>query len=415
MKALVIGAAGKMGRAVVHHLATDSEVAEIGLLDIQEDELKSIAQKDRSGKLMVHHLDVDNRNVMEEIMGGYDVGVATVPNRKVSYDVMEAAVEAGLHLVDILEEYHRRPDKYETEGFKIPRDFKSFDEYGEWLHEKALGNDVLILDGMGFAPGLSNITCAHGIHTLDIAESVVARVGGIPDIECCDKHPLRYMTTWSLEHVLREYSVKTQIVKDGEVVEVQALAERERFRFNKFDVDVDLECAVTPGMPSFIYTYPDLNHFAEKTVRWPGHYDGVRTLIECGLFDETPVEFNGAKINPREFLLEMINPRLVPQEGDGDVCIMYNTIIGKKNGNPLKVEYFMWEEANEAFTAMARVTGFPAAIGAVMIGKGKIDQRGIRTPEECFAGDNYQFLLGALEACDIHIAEDVQAIDTQKG
>ena len=168
-------------------------------------------------------------------------------------------------------------------------------------------------------------------------------------------------------------------------------------------------------MPSFIYTYPDINHFTEKTVRWPGHYDGVRTLIECGLFDDTPVEFNGAKITPREFLLEMINPRLVPQEGDGDVCIMYNTIIGEKNGNPLKVEYYMWQEANEAFTAMARVTGFPAAIGAEMIGKGKIDQRGIRAPEECFVGDNYQFLLAALDACGIHIAEDVQAIDPQKG
>ena len=409
MKALVIGAAGKMGRAVVHHLAADPEVAEIGLLDIQEDELKSIAQKDQSGKLKVHHLDVDNRRVLEETMGEYDVGVVTLPNRKVSYDVMEAAIDAGLHLVDILEEYHRRPDKYETEGFDIRGDFKTFDEYGEWLHEKAVANGVLVLDGMGFAPGLSNITSAHGIRKLDNTVSVTARVGGIPNIECCKKHPLRYMSTWSLEHVLREYSVRTQILKDGKIVEVQALADRERFRFHNFGVDVDLECAVTPGMPSFIHTYPELDYFAEKTVRWPGHYDGIRTLIECGLFEETPVEFNGTRISPREFLLELINPRLVPQEGDGDVCIMYNTIVGEKDGTSHKVEYFMWEEANEAFTAMARVTGFPAAIGAVMIGTGKINARGIRAPEECFEGENYRSLLKALEACDINIAEEVQA------
>ena len=412
MKALVIGAAGKMGRAVVYHLARDPEVSEIGLLDVQEEALKSIVSGERTGKLRTHPLNVNDRKKLQEIMRQYDVGVVTLPNRKVSYHVMETAIEAGLHLVDMLEEYHRRPDKYETEGFELPSGFKSHDEYGEWLHERAIGNDVLILDGMGFAPGLSNVTSANGIRMLYRADAVVARVGGIPNIECCAKHPLRYMTTWSLEHVLREYSVKTQILKDGKIVEVQALVDRERFRFKKFEIDVDLECAVTPGMPSFIYTYTDLNHFAEKTVRWPGHYDGVRTLIECGLFEETPVEFNGAKISPREFLFNMINPRLVPQEGDGDVCIMYNTIIGKKNGKVQKVEYFMWEEANDEFSAMARVTGFPAAIGTIMIGTGKITLRGIQAPEECFIGNNYQFLLDELAACDIEIAEDVYTIET---
>jgi len=412
MKALVIGAAGKMGKAVVFHLANDPEVREIGLLDLQEEALKSIAQGNKNGNLKLHSLDVGDRKKLAQIMEGYDVGVATLPNRKVSYHVMETAIEAGLHLVDMLEEYHRRPDKYETEGFEIPRGYKDYDEYGEWLHEKAEEKDVVVLDGMGFAPGLSNITSAQGIRRLDRADSVIARVGGIPNIDCCEKHPLRYMTTWSLEHVLREYSVKTQILRDGEVVEVQALVDRERFRFNKFEIDVDLECAVTPGMPSYIYTYPDLNHFAEKTVRWPGHYDGVRTLIECGLFDETPVGLNGIEISPREFLFNLINPRLVPQEGEGDVCVMYNTIIGEKDGVPHKVEYFMWEEANDEFTAMARVTGFPAAIGAKMIGAGRINLTGIRAPEECFIGENYQFLIDELSEYDINISEEIHTIET---
>ena len=74
----------------------------------------------------------------------------------------------------------------------------------------------------------------------------------------------------------------------------------------------------------------------------------------------------------------------------------------------------MWEEANNEFTAMARVTGFPAAIGAKMIGTGKIDLRGIRAPEECFVGENYQFLLNELSACDINIAEDIQTIEVER-
>jgi saccharopine dehydrogenase-like NADP-dependent oxidoreductase len=163
-------------------------------------------------------------------------------------------------------------------------------------------------------------------------------------------------------------------------------------------------------MPSFIYTHPELQYFAEKTVRWPGHYQGVRTLIECGLFDETPVDFDGVKISPRKFLLSLINPLLVPQEGDGDVCVMYNTVTGKKNNMPHKVEYFMWETADSEFSGMARVTSFPAAIGAKVVASGKIDLRGIRAPEECILGENYQWFLEELEKKDICIKERVVSI-----
>jgi saccharopine dehydrogenase-like NADP-dependent oxidoreductase len=410
MKVLAIGAAGKMGKAVVSYFANDPAVETLGLLDTQESALQSLVKGDNPGKFKLHALDINRVGEVKEVMRQYDVGVVTLPNRRLSYKVMELAIEARLDLVDILEEYHRRPDNYQTEGFIIPPEFKDSAEYGEKLHERALQNDVLILDGMGFAPGLSNITTAHGIGLLDTAEIAIARVGGIPNIECCAKHPLRYMTTWSLEHVLREYSIKTQILKDGKYTEVNALYDEESFKFNEFGIDEKLECAVTPGMPSFIYTHPNLQYFAEKTVRWPGHYQGVRTLIECGLFDERPVEFDGIMISPRKFLLSIINPLLIPQEGDGDVCVMYNTVKGIKDNVPHKVEYFMWETADEEFSGMARVTSYPAAIGAKLIGLGKVDLKGVRAPEECVLGENYHWFLDELADRNITIKEKFSPI-----
>jgi lysine 6-dehydrogenase len=405
MKILAIGAAGKMGRAVVSYFAADPETEVLGLMDVQGNILLSFLREDTTGKLKAHLIDVKHVEEMKDVMSLYDVGILTLPNRKLSYQVMETAIEAGLDLVDILEEYHRRPDVYQTEGFIIPPEFKNSEEYGEWLHEEAIRKDVLILDGMGFAPGLSNITVEHGIGLLDKAETAVARVGGIPDITCYARHPLRYMTTWSLEHVLREYSIRTQILKGGRKVEVQALTDEESFRFNEFGLDEMLECAVTPGMPSFIHTHPELQYFAEKTVRWPGHYQGVRTLIECGLFDETPLDLQGVSISPREFLLKVIDPLVRPEEGDGDVCIMYNTITGQKDRQPYKVEYFMWQEPDWEFSAMARVTSFPASIGAKLIASGKLDMKGVRAPEECIFGENYRWFLEELEKKNITIQE----------
>jgi lysine 6-dehydrogenase len=411
MKVLAIGAAGKMGRAVVSYFANDPAIETLGLLDVQEGALRSLVKGDDTTRFRIHPIDIDSTEDVREVMKQYDVGVSTLPNRKLSYQVMEAAIDARLDLVDILEEYHRRPDIYQTEGLVIPSEFGDSQEYGESLHEKALRNDVLILDGMGFAPGLSNITSGHAIDQLDQVEKVVARVGGIPNIECCARHPLRYMTTWSLEHVLREYSIKTQILKDGKCTEVYALHDEETFQFNEFGLNEKLECAVTPGMPSFIHTHPELQYFAEKTVRWPGHYQGVRTLIECGLFDENPVEVDGVRISPRKFLLSIINPLLVPQEGDGDVCVMYNTVTGIKDNNPHKFEYFMWETADQEFSAMARVTSFPAAIGAKLVGLGKIELKGIRAPEECIHGGNYNWFLEELQERNITIKEKSSPVE----
>ncbi|GAI47035.1 unnamed protein product, partial [marine sediment metagenome] len=154
--------------------------------------------------------------------------------------------------------------------------------------------------------------------------------------------------------------------------------DRERFRFNKFGKDEELECAVTPGMPSFLFTRTQLKEFAEKTVRWPGHWQGIETLKECGLLDIEPIDFKGNKIIPREFLLAMITPRLLPNEGETDVCVMYNTLIGKKDGKKVKIEYFMWDEPKDKdISAMMRVTGFPMAITAKFMLQGLIKEKGI--------------------------------------
>jgi saccharopine dehydrogenase-like NADP-dependent oxidoreductase len=306
----------------------------------------------------------------------------------------------------MLEEYHRRPDAYETEGLQLPEGM-SLNEYGDWLHETAVKNGVTFIDGMGFAPGLSNVTVGEAIRKMDKADSAVARVGGIPAKEFAVKHPLRYMITWAFEHVLREYMIDLYVKKDGKVVEVPAIGDRETFQFDKFGKNETLQCAVTPGMPSFIYSRPDLKDFAEKTVRWPGHWDGVDTLKECGMLDIEPHDFKGTKIVPREFLLSMITPRLQAKEGESDVCVMYNTTIGTKNGKPVKTEHFMWDVADteNGISSMMRVTGFPVAIAVKLILEGLIPEKGIVPPEDCIKGKVYDRFIEELKKRDINILE----------
>lgn len=405
MRVLVIGS-GKVGAASAWDLVRDNSVEIVGIVDRRRSNLERLQKWINSNKLKLHVLDVSNTADMKILMKEYDVGIISLPVRKTSYTTVEAAIEVGLNVVDILEDYHRRPDPYETEGLNIPNQM-TLEEYGGWLHKRALENDVIFVDGLGFAPGLSNITIGEAIRKMDTAESAIARVGGIPAKEASVKYPLKYMITWTFEHVLRQYMIQVEVIKNGKVVEVPALSDREKFRFTKFGKNEELECAVTSGMPSYISTRPQLNEFAEKTIRWPGHYEGIDTLKEFGMLDLTPVEFRGMKIAPRDFLSSVIGPKLKAAEGDTDVCVMWNTVTGTKGGHKMRIDYYMWEEADtkNGISAMGRVTGFPAAIGAKLIGRGEIEKKGIVAPEDAIKGKVYQKFMEELTKKNITVLE----------
>ncbi len=405
MRVLVIGS-GEVGAASAWDLVRDSDVETVGIVGRRKGNLEKVQKRVNNKKLRLHALDVSNTADMKILMQEYDVGIISLPDRKTSYKTLEAAIEARLNIVDILEEYHRRPDPYETEGLDTPNQM-TLEEYGEWLHNRAVENDIMLLDGLGFAPGLSNITINEGIRKMDTTESAIARVGGIPTKEASVKYPLKYMITWAFEHVLREYMIRVEVIKNGKVVEIPALSEREKFKFTKLGKNEELECAVTPGMPSYIYTRPQLKEFAEKTVRWPGHFEGIDTLKEFGMLDLTPVEFRGMMIAPRDFILSVIGPKLKAEEGDTDVCVMQNTVTGTKNGRRMKIDYYMWEEADieNGISAMGRVTGFPAAIGAKLIGRGEIRKRGIVAPEDAIEGKAYRYFMEELTRKNITVVE----------
>jgi saccharopine dehydrogenase-like NADP-dependent oxidoreductase len=199
---------------------------------------------------------------------------------------------------------------------------------------------------------------------MDQADSAIARCGGVPAKEFAKNHPLKYMITWAFEHVLREYMVKVDVMKNGKIVEANAMDDLEKFRFNQLGKDEELACAITPGMPSFLYTRTQLKECAEKT-------------------------------------------KLQPLEGETDVCVMWNTVTGIKDGEKMRIDYYMWEEADteNGISAMGRVTAFPEAIATVMLGKGEITKKGIVAPEDAIEGKIYENFLEELKRRKINLLE----------
>jgi lysine 6-dehydrogenase len=405
MKALIFGGGGRIGSAAAWDLARYGDCDAVGIVARNAKSLNAVRTWINSDRVVPHILDIADREASRRLMREYDVAVLALPDRRSSYQTLETAIEAGTSAVDVLEEYHRRPEPYETEGLTAQRNM-TLEEYGESLHRRALDNEVTVLDGMGFAPGLANVTLAEGIRKVG-ADRAVARVGGIPTPEAASRHPLQYMITWSFSHVLREYMVKVRVIADGAIKEVDATSGRESFRFSECGQDEILECAITPGMPSFLYTMPNLKSFSEKTIRWPGHFQAIDTLKECGLLDLESFDFKGRSIRPREVLLSLLEPRLKPLPGDRDLCVMWNTASGIEK----RADYFMWAEADLArgISAMARVTGFTAALGARMLAEGRVRVKGIAAPEEAISGTLYQRLISGLSERGIAVVEQMRS------
>jgi len=189
MKVLVFGS-GKQGSVIAYDLVNNDKVEKVGIVDNQEEILNKTKEIIGSNKVKTYILNLNDKEETKKLMHKYDIGVVALPVRRLSYKVLETAIEARFNLVDILEEYHRRPDVYEIEGIEIPNGM-TLDEYGEFLHQKAIKNGVTFIDGMGFAPGLTNITLGEGIKKMDQADSAIARCGGILAKEFVNKHPLK--------------------------------------------------------------------------------------------------------------------------------------------------------------------------------------------------------------------------------
>ncbi|GAI86449.1 unnamed protein product [marine sediment metagenome] len=77
MKVLVFGGSGKMGSAVAWDLAKNSKVGEVGIIGItgrRKNTLEKTKKWINSDKIILHAINVNNREETMKLMEQYDVG-----------------------------------------------------------------------------------------------------------------------------------------------------------------------------------------------------------------------------------------------------------------------------------------------------------------------------------------------------
>ncbi|MFQ6117032.1 MAG: saccharopine dehydrogenase family protein, partial [Candidatus Bipolaricaulia bacterium] len=194
--------------------------------------------------------------------------------------------------------------------------------------------------------------------------------GGLPQHP---KPPLDYKLVFSIEGLTNEYFGKAYVLRDGRVVELETFTELEEV---EFPPPVGrCEAFITAGGTSTCpWTFAGrLERYEYKTVRYPGHYEKVKTLLDLGLLDPEPVRVGGVEIAPRELFHRVAPPRIsFPDEPD--LVVLRVHCRGEDKGLPLEVQLDLMDFYDEAtgFSAMERTTAFPAAIVAAMIARGEL-------------------------------------------
>lgn len=377
MKVVVLGC-GLTGREIVRDLAQEPNVS-VTAVDRSETALARLRVK---GDVQPVVRDLTEAGATAEVVKDQDLVVSAVPGW-LGLRVVREVIEAGRPVADV---------SYMPED-PIPA-----------LDELAKRKDVPVVVDCGVAPGTSNLLVGHAASELDEVEDVRILVGGLPVVR---RLPYEYAALFSPSDVLEEYSRPARIVENGHEVVRPALDELEYLDFPGLGT---LEAFLTDGLRTLRHTIGARN-MREKTLRYPGHCEKIRLLVETGLLDEEPIDVNGTKVVPRAVTAHLLTQLWQLPSGEEDLTVMFIEVKGRRGGENVTYSYQLVDvfDPKNNVTSMARTTGYACTAAVKLLSAGKIDLKGV-VPLELVGRrpELYQLFLDHLTARGIVIAETVE-------
>ncbi|HZY93493.1 MAG TPA: saccharopine dehydrogenase C-terminal domain-containing protein [Candidatus Bathyarchaeia archaeon] len=359
---LVVGA-GKVGSEISRDLALSPEVDSVTSADANRGNLKQAKRSNSKIRTLV--LDISQKKRVDAALRNVDLVCGALPGR-LGFQLMKRAANVGRNLVDI--------------SYTPENPFQ--------LDSEARRNDSIIVPQCGVAPGFSNMCVGDASRTLGRLDSVRIFVGGLPQKP---EPPLNYRVVFSLEDVINEYSRPVNVIENSRRKLVNPLTGRGVMTFPGVG---RLEYFLTDGLGSLPHSFPRTRKMYELTLRYPGHADMMETLRVLGFFSQTVVGVNGVQVAPRKVSLELLRPEMSKGRPEDLLALRVN-VFG--NGSLVTYEVLDFYDRKNRVSAMARTTAYPCTSVALLVGRGRLHQTGIVTPEKIAKDRNhFDFIVSRL-------------------
>lgn len=350
----VLGGAGAMGRAAVHHLAISRR--RVLVLDADAAAARRTARVYGGRSARSASVDARDPKRLARALRGAAVVVHCAPYA-FNLGVMQAALEAGCHYVDLGGLFHTT-----RRQLRLDREFRRA--------------GLLAVLGMGSAPGITNVMARLAADLLDRVRAIRVYNGGA-DFTCYDA-PLAFGFT--PDTVLDELSLPPMVFTGGRFQAAAPLSLAEEFEFElgtqKVHATLHSEVATLP----VTYRNKGIRECAFKIAYDPALIERMKLLIDLGLADTLP---GPRGVAPRAVLLDCFRRMPPPPAFVNDRDSMAVVVEGRIGRRPvtLRLDLTARPQRRPPLSAVARDTGFPAAIVAGLILDGAIAERGVLPPE----------------------------------
>ena len=342
-----------MGRAAAYDMARSQRVQSVTLADDDatrpEQAVAHVNQLAGGDKVRAVQFDAADSGAALEVMRGHDGILSCVPYFY-NLGLVKAAIRAGCHFADL-----------GGNNTIVQQEFK---------HEmQAHAAGVAIAPDCGLSPGMASILGGELLRRIGgKADALKIYVGGLPQ---SPKPPFNYQLVFSVEGLINEYCEPAKILRDGNMITIEPLTEVESFRMEGFP---ELEAFHTSGGTS---TLPEtflgqVGECFEKTLRYPGHLNLLRTLYDLGLFSSEKQRIDGAMVAPRQIMARLFEDKFRGNEPELTI-LRVEAHHGDVTASFSMVDY---TDKATGLTSMMRTTAWPASIVLQMMIDGQVAKRG---------------------------------------
>lgn len=290
-RVLILGA-GKIGSCISHLLAATGEYA-VTIADRDPNLLAGIPL-DEAGSLELDVADPARLRAVlgeESILGRVDVVVSALPFY-LNAAVAEAARDAKVHYFDL------------TEDVETTRRVRAIADTA----------DSAFMPQCGLAPGFVSVAAYDLTRRFESLRDVHMRVGALPVFP---DNALKYNLTWSTDGLINEYCNLCEAIHEGERREVLPLEGLEHFSLDGITYEA---FNTSGGLGTLCDTLGGrLETLNYKTVRYPGHRDLIKFLVE------------DLRLCERRPLFKDVLENAVPVTKQ-DVVLVFVTVSGRQDG-----------------------------------------------------------------------------------
>lgn len=396
-KALIIGAGG-VASVVVHKCFQHPEVFEeicIASRTVSKcDALKEKLDKEKTGKgketiISTAQLDADNTEEIIALIKKFNPDI--VINVALPYQdltIMDACLATKVDYLD-------------TANYE-PLDTAKFEYSWQWAYrEKFEQAGITAVLGCGFDPGVTGVFSAYAMkHYFDEINQI-----DILDANAGD-HGYPFATNFNPEINIREITANGSYFENGEFHETEPLSIKRVYNFPEIG-DKDMYLLHHEEMESLAQNINGIKKIRFWMTFSERYLTHLRVLENVGMTSIEPIEFEGQKIVPLQFLKAVLpdpaslGPRT---KGKTNIGCIYQ---GKKDGKDKTYYVYNVCDHEECYKevgsqAISYTTGVPAMIGAMMVLQGKWKKPGVYNVEE-FNPDPF---MDELNKCGLPWKED---------